>query len=755
MHVRNLLASVALTFLLLFTCSVSAQDDFSLDAAPEEEEEEGAFVIYDSDVELGVGYTTSDSFKFREYNGLPSQGGFAIANGRIRGRAPADSETPYYFDVTGTNLGLSSRYVRGEFGNQGEYSVYAEYNQVPHLRFDDGATPYRGAGGNNLTLPDGWVASDTTAGLTTLLPDLGRFDVETERRQIGAGFNRTLNRQWNVDLSFHHEDKEGTDTIGSVFATNGGNTLGATLPKPVDFKTDRLNLGVNYAGESGQFRVGYEFSYFDNRTETLQFQNAFVNPSWAPGAGFPTGVGEFALAPDNLAHNLFFSGGYNFPARTRVTFNASFSRYEQDESFLPYSANSSLTVNTPVPRSSAEAEVNNYLVNLAVSSRPVANWDLRGGYRYFNRDNNTPRDVFVRIVGDAEDQPAGVANDNARINLPYSLDQHEVKLGAGYRIFSRTKLSVGYEFDRTHRDYQEVDYTTEHALSAKLRSNPMANVNGWVQFTHTRRDNSGYQGNAPFLESHTPEYLATLPPGEQFENDPGLRKYYLADLEQNAVRAVLSYTPAPAWGLTVDANYLNGDYTDSPVGLQNRKMASGTLDVSYSPNEASNTHAFITYENRKYDQLGCQFNPLSAPNGACITAPPAQQRQWTADTADDVITAGLGGEWKIGKKWRFGMDYLFTKSTTNIDVTGGAELQPLSNLPRLDSLRHRLGLRLDYQFRKQLSFRMSYLFEHLDSEDFALDQVDPNGVAELITLGNRSPDYDAHVFGISLAYQWD
>jgi len=51
--------------------------------------------------------------------------------------------------------------------------------------------------------------------------------------------------------------------------------------------------------------------------------------------------------------------------------------------------------------------------------------------------------------------------------------------------------------------------------------------------------------------------------------------------------------------------------------------------------------------------------------------------------------------------------------------------------------------------------RMSYLFEHLDSEDFALDQVAANSVPQLITLGNQSPDCDAHVFGISLAYQWD
>ena len=165
-----------------------------------------------------------------------------------------------------------------------------------------------------------------------------------------------------------------------------------------------------------------------------------------------------------------------------------------------------------------------------------------------------------------------------------------------------------------------------------------------------------------------------------------------------------------------------------------------------------NTHAFFTYENLHYDQLGCSFTSF---NQVCINTPPAPERVWNADTTDNVFTVGLGAEWRISKKWKFGMDYLFTQGTTDIEVQGGSALGPLLNMPQLDSLRHRLGLRLDYEIRDRLKLRMSYLYEHLDTEDFALDGVAPNSVPELITLGNQSPDYDAHVFGVALAYIFD
>jgi len=47
-----------------------------------------------------------------------------------------------------------------------------------------------------------------------------------------------------------------------------------------------------------------------------------------------------------------------------------------------------------------------------------------------------------------------------------------------------------------------------------------------------------------------------------------------------------------------------------------------------------------------------------------------------------------------------------------------------------------------------------YAFEHFNTTDFGLDNVGVNTLSNVILLGNSSPDYNAHVFGVSLVYEF-
>ncbi len=134
-------------------------------------------------VEIGAGYLSDDAFKFGEYTGLVDEGGFAIASGEARYR----DEDANFFDLSAYDLGLDSRALATAGGSQGTYRLHLRYDELPHNVSDSGRTPFAGAGGNDLTLPAGWVDAGTTAGMTELSASLRTVELATERKRRTTG----------------------------------------------------------------------------------------------------------------------------------------------------------------------------------------------------------------------------------------------------------------------------------------------------------------------------------------------------------------------------------------------------------------------------------------------------------------------------------------------------------------------------------------------------------------------------------------
>lgn len=739
----------------LFAVEAIAQDQgFVL----EEVEEKKTPPVYTNEVEVGIGYNTEDSFKLGEYTGLKDKGPYAIGHFMIRWRDSYDSDRARYFEAKGLNLGLDYRSVHLEQGNQGRYGLFFDYDQIPHFQggfpSDKARTPYNGVGGGRLTLPGDWIAAPTTQGMTALEQSLQSVRIETERKRFGAGLTWHMATNWALKASFRHERKDGLDTIAGAFGINGGDPSAVILPEPIDYKTDTANVTLQYVGAKAQFQLAYELSLFNNAQATLLFQNPYSEAGrgvpWAAATGFPTGFGEFALPPDNRAHHVTFSAGYNFGLTSRVMANLSYSRMEQDAPFLAFSAIPALnaSITTPLPRNSLDGRIDNLLVDLGFSSRPLPKLDFRANYRYENRDNDTPRDIYVRIAGDAQTQPAGIANANARINLPYSLEQHKVFLDLGYRILPRAKLSLGYDFDQRERDFQEKDRTQEHTARAKVAATPFDFADGWIEYAHSFRDGSSYVDNAAFLASHTAAFLATLPEDERFENHPALRKFHLAKRDRDSVRGVLTFIPHPQVMLSLDGRFSRDDYGASALGLKESRIASATLNISYSPRQNITGYAFFTYDNLRYEQRGHQHNPANLPS---LTDP---TQRWSIDTEDEVLTPGIGLNWNIIEdKLDLGVDYTVSLAQTRTDPAAGSALTE-APLPDVDTRFHRVSAKLNYKLKDNLSLRFAYRYERLETEDFARDDIALDTMPFVLTLGSTSPDYDAHLFGLSVAYNF-
>lgn len=747
-----LTASTAICALPIQLAAQDSEGGFMLEEAPEQEEVE----ITTSSVELGVGWVSEDSFKFGEYSGHENDGLFGVANVDILRRAPYDSDSTEYWSLTGTNLGLESRSVRAEYGQQGKFKIFGEYDQIPHFRFDDGETPFRGSGGTNLTLPPGWVAADQPADFAALSQSLQGLDIETERQRLGGGFSVNITEELELTASYQREEKNGLETVAGIFGTTGGNMRSVILPKPIDYTTDEMDVALAYSGERLQAQLSYHLSMFDNNQDSLTWANPYTAVAGEPSQSFAQGgQGRMALEPDNSAHQLALSAAYLLSPTMRLAGNFAYGRMFQNDDFLAYTINPNLNVPAGLPRDDLDGDVTTMHGKLIFTARPTPKSNIKVAYTFDDRDNDTPRDVYLTVPNDTGDQGT-VDSSRARINRPYSRQSHEVNLDADYKILPSTRLGLGYDFETVDRDFTEVEDTYEHTGRIKVRSSPFSFGSGWLEYQFSTRDGSEYKSNQPFLVSHTDEFLGTLTDeAEFFENNPFLRKFYIADRRRHLISGGITAMPSEQLVLGLTGSYNMSNYHNTEIGLTDMKYGSITGDVAFMPNEALTLTGFLTFERAKYEQTGFErqgFGPggsitpdsdLDALSGGFTT-----NGFWDMATTDNVITVGAGVEWTaIEDRLSFSADYAFSRSNTDFDLS--ARDFSSSGLPDLKTKLHSFGISGEYKVKENLSARLGYRFEYFDVDDFALDGVD-EAVPTVLTLGNDSPNYNAHVVWASM-----
>lgn len=717
----------------------------------EEAEEKEPVKIYTSEVELGLGYVSEDSFKFGEYSGHETDGLFGVGNVEVYRRAPYDSDSSQYWSIVGTNLGLESRTIRGEYGQQGKFGLFAEFDQIPHFRFEDGRTPFIGEGGTTLTLPPGWVPATDAPGFAALEENLNDLEIETDRTRYGGGFSWNIMEGLELSAKYRREDKDGLDTIAGIFGTNGGDPRAAILPKPIDYVTDEVDVTLAYSEDRLQTQLSYHFSSFDNNQDSLTWDNPFnALGSWDPSQDFDNGgQGRLALEPDNSAHKVALSGAYILSPTMRVAGNFAYGRMLQDDKFLPFTINPDLSVPVGLPRDSLDGDVTTLHGNLTFTARPTPKSDFKLAYTFDDRDNDTPRDVYLRVANDTADQGT-IDSSLARINRPYSRQSHEVDVEGGYRILSSTKLGLGYNFETVDRDFTEVDDTYEHAGRINLRSSPFSFASGWLEYEFSTRDGSDYVSNEPFLSSHTEEFLAGEAPEDLFENNPFLRKFYIADRRRHLVKGAITAMPSDEVVVGLSGSYNKSDYHNTVLGLTDMNFGSATVDVSYVPNDWLTLSGFVSYERAKYQQTGFErvgFGPFSSitPDDNLDEVQLAfnQNGFWDVETTDRGFTIGAGIEWAaIPDRLKFTADYAFSRMVTDFDLS--AERFTAEPLPDLTTKLHSVGVTGEYNVRDDLALRLGYRFEYFDVDDFALDGVGLT-VPTTLGLGNDSPNYSAHV----------
>ncbi len=157
------------------------------------------------------------------------------------------------------------------------------------------------------------------------------------------------------------------------------------------------------------------------------------------------------------------------------------------------------------------------------------------------------------------------------------------------------------------------------------------------------------------------------------------------------------------------------------------------------------THAWYTHED-------IESTPGRQDEGAgAIQGIP----DWTADFDDTVDTLGIGARITgIRSKWDVGADIMHSRATGEVALVNLVPLSVVTPYPDLKNSLTSLKLWTRYRYRKDLSWKLGYRYERYTADNWALDNLQADSVANLLLLDEETPDYDVHVISTSVVYHF-
>ncbi|MGM0658841.1 MAG: MtrB/PioB family decaheme-associated outer membrane protein [Pseudomonadota bacterium] len=646
---------------------------------------------------FGGGYISDDFIEFGNYRGLEDQGGFVELDADLIYRG-SDAN---YVDIYGERLGLDSRTLRIEGGKQGSYRLSLGWDEINYLREDDALTPFVGAGTSTQTLPDDWILAGNTGEMTALNRNLRSVNIGSDRDILTLGIEFGGESPWRYRANLERTNRDGNSIRGASFIFRA-----AELAAPTNYETTKLDAGIAYVKDRWQLEASYNLSHFDNDNQALFWENPFTGI-------FGAQLGELAEPPDNQFHQVMLSGSWTQPRYLTLAGQVAIGRMEQDESFLQPTVNPNLA-NPGLPRTSFDGEVDTRIVNFRATSNLTRDLRARVQLRYDERDNNSSRDPFTQVITDT-------FVTGEVVNEPFSYDRLSAEATLDYRLSSFLDLSASVESEEMDRTLQEVEQTTTDSYTFQARSNPFDRLSLRAEYKNEDRDND--------LDP------ALLGPGV----NPDLRRFHFAEKERDAYRIAADYALLENVFAGLFVEIADEDYKDVDIGLSDARSESYGLDLSANFSQYVSAHAFVSFEQLEADIFGADNI-----DGA----------RWQGSQDDEFRTVGFGFRFdQLPGKWvKASLDLSYASADGDIEIVKRGVDMP--EFPRLKTQRFTLEASLERQLRENLGLRFNYLVGKLTEDDFFRDNVQPDTVPTLLSLGELTPDGTAHVISAMLRYRF-
>lgn len=776
------------TALLLFVGASPLVQAQALDA---ENEDVHALIYPLNWLEIGVLNVSTDSPKFGEYNGLYRSGAYLLANFDVRGGdAYRQDGGTTRWQVSGIDLGTTSRNLQAHIAQQGVWNFGVSFDQLRHYTTDGSyQTPFLGSPGDNLfvlppsfgvintttTASGGVITSENRGAQSLTASQQAAFhdeNIYSERRNTGFSAGYRMNAQWAVQFDFKRLDQSGAKLIGSgtdaydLSDAGGFNYRGeriAILMNPTEYKTDTLNLALNWTGRKGFASLGYFGSMFHDDYSGVTWSNPFVTggtgdqpnpaPGTSPGDAFP--LSTMSTPPDNQLHQLNLSGGYLFSPSTKLTGAFSYARNTQDAS---YDGTYTLVPDTAenLPVNSLDGLVVLTHADLKLTHQAGKALSFAAGLRYNERDNRTASHEYTFLDLGGEELTA--------VNIPMSNRRLQFDMGADYRFGSHQHLHLGYEYDRIHRwcgndlannaqgelsDTNAGYYTNascvqvpkneENRLVATWRARLGETVDLNAGFTHGRRK----------AEVNDSFYNPMQANDQGFENF-GYLAFFAASRSQNLFKAGVTWQATDQFTLGLNGRRTNDDY-DSTLGVQKGHSSSANLDANFSYSETGAVAAYVSWQRRSRDLLSA-----SGRNAVAL-----RDTLWSNNFGDRDHTLGISGTQKalMGGKLDLTEELNYSSSTSRYVTDLVQNINPAvgnsGSSPDIQAKTTQFRFIGAYRLNASSSLLAGYLYQRLKSTDYFYNAYQLGFTpTTLLPTNQQAPNYSVNSVFVAYRYSF-
>ncbi len=596
-------------------------------------------------------------------------------------------------------------------------------------------------------------------------------DVYTQRDNTRVRFGFNFGPEWDMKFDYNRLDQSGSKLIGAGtdaynLSSAGGFNYGgeriAILMNPTQYQTDTFNAALNWTGKQGYVSLAYFGSLFHDDYSGISFSNPYVSGGTgnapvppggtSPGAAFP--ISTMSTPPDNSFHQINLTGGFIFNPAMKLTGGLSYGRNTQNQS---YAGSYTTTPNTAtdLPVGSLDGKVITKHADAKFTYQPMSALSFATGIKYNERDNETPVHEYTFLDLGGESQTV--------TNIPMSNKREQFDLGGDWRITSDQRVHLGYEWDKIERwcsnplanaaqgELSATNagyYTTASCVQVPKNTEDRIVATYNLKLLDSVRFNAGYTYGDRKADLNPSFYNPMQGNNQGFENF-GYVAFFDASRKQDLFKAGVNWQATSKFDIGLNGRHTKDNYYDSPLGVQNGETSSANLDANYNFTDSNVIGGYFSWQKRTRELLTATGRNAVKP----LTT------LWTNDLADRDNTIGVNAKQKgiVSGKFDLSEDYNYSLGKTKYVTILGPNIAPAvgnqGETPNISNELSQFKVVGAYQFDRQSSMYVGYLYQHLKSSDYYYNAYLLGFTPTSLLPSNQvSPDYTVN--SIFMAYRY-